>query len=794
LPIEADTAVAPRLLIGQAVELVQRLILQAAQRHPLLLAIDELDTADEPSLSLLVMLGQAAAAARVLILAGATYEAPLRAPLPFGMFARASSEIALAQLSQAETEQLLMAVFGVQGPINLSLLAERMHRLAAGNPRSLMLLAQHLADAGVAHYEHGAWSLPADVARAELPAGVTELLAGRLSALSASAQQLACALALCPELSFSFDECLRLSGHAQRAQLVSELDELVRAEVVRGDEGVYTLCDRAFVPLLMRDLSTADEALLLCRLADVFALRPNGYFRQGSALWRAGKRVEAIEVFLAANRAVKPDIDDAEALTAVVRSLPADWSAVCREVSVHCCELGFSRLDEYRLRYGWALLLSIAGNDDVGDPQLGVLVSMAVDASILPEYSQLTAASSASERFQLALESAQKRYEATPESLRLMDPIAAITQLKDCVRYALAAAAPAYDVATVRGLPSFEPFYVLAPALGLIDELRRGLHARLTGRADEARAVYHALLNTLEREKLGGLDEAGVEYTRMFVMSALIAYEASLGIRWSENRLMQLEKHVVFSVLARSTRGLVQLWMGDIAQAEETLQAAELMRLRSGSAQVFERVSLLWQLQAYVALEDAPRIKQTLSELAPLAYKYPGWEPFLVYGQAELQRLQGSPAAVLLSDALLRVQPGDHLAWALLAAAQLRALDALGCPDEANQLGFSQLEAAARLGPTASQPILLALSVVLAKAGDARAAELAERALANANRLNVVGLNRALVHEARAWVALFDEDRARCEEEIKRIQAAVNTQPGSAFSAKLQRLKQSVAS
>ncbi|HTU63056.1 MAG TPA: hypothetical protein VMF89_31565, partial [Polyangiales bacterium] len=143
---------------------------------------------------------------------------------------------------------------------------------------------------------------------------------------------------------------------------------------------------------------------------------------------------------------------------------------------------------------------------------------------------------------------------------------------------------------------------------------------------------------------------------------------------------------------------------------------------------------------------------------------------------------------------LVRVRPGDHLAWALLVAAQLRALDALGYYEEAIQNGFAQLEAAARLGPIACQPVLLALSTALARAGDPRAADLAERALANIERLGAVGLNRALAHEARAWVALLLNDRPRCEEEIKRIQAAVNTQPGSAFAAKLQRLKQAAAS
>jgi hypothetical protein len=757
-----------------------------------LIAIDDLGAADEPSLSLMIALAQVSGETRMLIMASAASDTLLRAPLPFGMFARASSEISLSAFSTAETEQLLAAVFGVQGRVNLSLLAERMHRLASGNARNLMLLAQHLADAGLAHYELGAWSLPADVASAELPAGVTELLAARLSALRASSLSLACALALCPELSFSFDECLVLSGHAGRAELVSDLDELVRADVVRCVEDLYTLADRAFVTVLLRDLPEERHKVAYRRLAEVFAQQPNGGFRHGRALWHAGCRVEAIAVFLAENRAVQPDFDDAEALSAIVRSLPADWANICREAVVNCRALGGTRMDEYTLRSGSALLLSIAGNVNIIDTQLSELVTMVVEASPLPEWSQLPAAMPAAERFSQALAAAQARFEATPEPQRLMDPVSAIIHLKDCVRYALGTAAPAYDVATVRALPSFEPFYPFVPALSLIDELRRGVDARLTGRWDEARAIYRAQIELLERVKLSGLDEAAMEYTRLFVLSALIAFEASLGVRCSEEQLAQLDAHPIFSLNARMLRGLLQLWMGDVAEAERTIQAAELLRLRSGAQRVFERVTVIWQLLAYVAFEDSARTKQALAELTPLARNCAGWEPFLVYGQAELQRMQGTPepALALLSQELTRVRPGDHHAWTLLAAAEVRALDALGQREQAISRGFAQLAAAEPLGPSACQPILLALSVALARAGDQRASALADRALTQVDKLGATGLNRALAHEARAWVALLRNERLRYEEELKRVQAAVNTQPGSAFSAKLQRLKQ----
>jgi tetratricopeptide (TPR) repeat protein len=790
--LDALLPVAP----AAAVELAQRLILQAPQQNALLIAIDELDTADAASLSLLVTLAQAATSARLLVIASAAHDAMSRAPLPFGMFARCASELQLVGFSHHETEQLLASVFGVQGPVNLTLLAERLYRLTAGNPRDLMLLAQYMADAGLARYHMGAWALPADAAHAELPAGVSQLLASRLATLHASARTLACGLALSPELSFSFEECRVLSGHAGGAEVLSDLDALVRADVVRGEEGLYTLADRAFVSVLIGGLDDAQQALLYRRLAEVFAQRPNASFRRGRALWRAGERAEALQVFIASTRAVSPELDDPDAFRSVVRSLPADWSAVCEDAVAACRALGCTRHEELTLRLGWALLVSIAGSGSVADPQLGVLVSMAVEASPLPEYAQLSAALPAQERLSQALAAAEERYAATPEPQRLMGPVEAISLLKDCVRYALGAAAPAYDVATVRALPSFEPFYVIAPALGLIDELRLGVHARLTGRWDEAREIYRELLGRLQDDKPGGMDEAAVEYTRLFVLSALITFEALLGVRCSEEQLAQLERHPIFHINASMLRGLSQLWMGDVAEAEQTIQAAELQRLRSGSQQVFERVSLIWQLQAYVALEDVARTRQTLSELEPLARSCPGWTPFVVYGQAELLRLQGTPQVALdkLNEVLARVEAGDHHAWMLLVAARIRALDALGRSEEAASQGIWQLSAAEVLGPSACQPILLALCVAAAHARDARAVELAERTLTHVDQLNATGLQRALAHEARATVALLTGDRARYEDQIKRVQAALNTQPGSAFGAKLQRLLQLGAS
>jgi hypothetical protein len=79
--------------------------------------------------------------------------------------------------------------------------AARIHDLAHGSPRVAMELAQHLVDSGLARYEDGSWSLPAQLQPHDLPADLHASLLARVSAVSEDARELMRAAPRCTRAS-----------------------------------------------------------------------------------------------------------------------------------------------------------------------------------------------------------------------------------------------------------------------------------------------------------------------------------------------------------------------------------------------------------------------------------------------------------------------------------------------------------------------------------------------------------------------------------------------------------------
>ena len=119
-----------------------------------------------------------------------------------------------------------------------------MHALAAGNPRDVMRLAQHLLDRGVVRLRDGAWVLPDRIDDADLPSSMALALAATVTALDPRARTLARALAQCPDESFSLEECRALGTEIDRAAAFRSLDRLLSAGVVTSREGRYALASR----------------------------------------------------------------------------------------------------------------------------------------------------------------------------------------------------------------------------------------------------------------------------------------------------------------------------------------------------------------------------------------------------------------------------------------------------------------------------------------------------------------------------------------------------------------------
>jgi hypothetical protein len=166
-------------------EAVARALIVGAGRAPLLLIIDDLHWADEPTLLMLRHIARGAEHARLLILGSyRTTEVPgtekvvrsladLAREVPF-------ERIPLEGLEDAEVTEMISTLLGRRSSLPLG---AAMRRDTAGNPLFVGQLLRHLAAEGVLVERGGELILAAPEEGFGLPDSVTELVGTRLSAL-----------------------------------------------------------------------------------------------------------------------------------------------------------------------------------------------------------------------------------------------------------------------------------------------------------------------------------------------------------------------------------------------------------------------------------------------------------------------------------------------------------------------------------------------------------------------------------------------------------------------------------
>jgi serine/threonine protein kinase len=216
-------------------EALHRVIGAACAMKPLLLAIDNADEADEPSLAVLAALRSLTANKLVLALSseslGLDADMHVRGEsFSWRMLRERCQTIPLSPFSLDETYDLIGSVFG--GAPGSTRLAQWLHQRCAGLPLHLVELIRKLHVMRVVRYVDGLWIVPAELPTADIPAGLSELLADRLNELSPAARSLAEAIAI-QRRSLTRAVCTELAKEeitGNGATLL--LDELVRADVL----------------------------------------------------------------------------------------------------------------------------------------------------------------------------------------------------------------------------------------------------------------------------------------------------------------------------------------------------------------------------------------------------------------------------------------------------------------------------------------------------------------------------------------------------------------------------------
>ncbi|MDQ2951615.1 MAG: AAA family ATPase, partial [Chloroflexota bacterium] len=205
-----------------------------AARAPLVVAIEDLQWADEASLELLPFLARRLRAERILFVASYRSDALVRAPLVERALAdldraRVADRIVLGPLDLVGTGAVILKALGLDRPAPAEFV-EAIHARCEGNPFFIEEVLKVLAERGDLRYEDGSWRNTKAVQGLALPDSVRVAVDQRTEALSANALH-AIQVAAVIGQRFDFDLLLAVSGIAEAA-LVAAVRAAIDAQLV----------------------------------------------------------------------------------------------------------------------------------------------------------------------------------------------------------------------------------------------------------------------------------------------------------------------------------------------------------------------------------------------------------------------------------------------------------------------------------------------------------------------------------------------------------------------------------
>lgn len=759
----------------------------AAQRT-VLIAVDDVDCADEPSVAALAALCDELDGRSLSIALSAASDRSAHARAALAWLGRIATRVELSNLTRAQVLELLSSVFG--DVPNIAVLADRVHALSDGHPQWVMQLCEHLVESGAVRYEAGAFSVPLRLAVDELPSTLHAAMHARLSSLGEQASELACAFMHASGSWFAPDEIAAV-WELPLAQVKELLAELIDAGVLARDRGRAGLKLRAFASALSSDGEAAVTTRAHTRLARMFERREDAA-RAARHLWAAGEREAAVRALIAYSEAIDLGMrSDAAVLDRAIATVPADFIALLCDAIDACVALGMPRRSELMLRLLCARMGSLT-SDGREIPHLRALGAELRIETGLADYEQLAAVADPGQRLTQAQAQAQARHDAAGERERGFPVSDAIRLLAATRGYAAGTFSLARDFSLQAAMPSLAPLLPLSTELAVVQLLSDAVDHVMARRNQRATGTYQRVIDELDKAA-GKVSVASQRFNRFGSCYPLGMIAAERGqaaaLEWAD----KLESVLLYEVLAWRIRMQYHRVRGDLEESERCRRKAELLRIANRPFEHYGTNALASDLGYYVAVEDLIGIKHTIEEIARVVPRFPGWKPVLLHARGYYRLLRGEPAAALerFEAALAGCVPVHDGFWVAPAAACLSALLALGQLDQARRLGRSWLRTAQDT-EMEDAAIGLAQRLALAEAalGDrAPAIEHAEWALGWIERLHISGLHAALAHETRARVALALGDAPAFQRHLELCRAQLKIGRGSRLWARFERLQ-----
>ncbi|HMI92012.1 MAG TPA: protein kinase, partial [Polyangiales bacterium] len=698
-----------------------------ARKQILVLAVDDLDRADEASSALLAALALIAPTAQLLCVA--THGGHATGPVLVGLelFAEHAAQIELERLSEAQSETLLRHVFG--DVPHLATLNAAIFAVADGRPRALLEHAQHLVDDGTIGYENGSWKLPATLDRNALPVAIAAGLRQRVERLSELARELGRCHALSGFDRFTRDDYLALSvtrdGHAVDAAL----DELVQARIASSDGQVFALAHDGWLAPLTAGVHGEERARLHGTLAALCDQRGRHPLLAVRHLFDAEQASAALDRLGAYLREVGDDINR------MALSLPLSYEqlgVLLQRAQQASVAAGRPQRELFDI-CSWVMMLSVTTHDALYWSVAPALRARIEQDSGLSHLQTLDPALPLVQRMQIAFGHAFEVYNATPEVERVYRPDEALKMMVYYAGVSIAIGTRSNDELLLESIPGMlEPFEALSPLLHTFwQNAVATIESSCRTQWQVARERWLAVFDRLQRAE--GVDAYYVATVGRAVAFGLASIELRVGIPPSSRWLELLEADPLQCVSAAYLRRAWRIQLGDAEGAERFRRQAELLAVQTGLRSLFSS-HLPLELAAYAYAYDYQGLREARQRIEPFAERSRWWVPYRALADGYLLRTRGNvPAALAAFEQVLseceasRAEGRPRLnVWLLATAAQIEALLEQGRADEAHRTGLAALERCEQLGiDRVADPLRRAHALCEAKLG--RYTDAAER-------------------------------------------------------------------
>jgi hypothetical protein len=752
---------------------LREFVLTLAGKHRLLLAIDDADRIDEPSMAWLSALTAKASRSNLLVACVIDSDRENNSVAALDVLSARAEKIQLSPLDAQDTEALMRSVFG--DVPHLSLLAAQIHGLAIGSPRIAMELAQHMVDRGWARYEVGSWLLPERLDPSDLPATLSDSLTRRLDGLDPDSRELAEALCITEGTDFTFDRYLALTQHRSAERLNLAFEALVCARVLLASARNYRFSQRGFLDLLRANMAPERSRALHGRLADVLERTGVTPVRRAYHLMEAGRADEAVRLLgsadLMAELPTLPLLERAVAYVEHTNTLPAR--------AVHRMRMALIS------KASWQL-----ASDSFRRCLPFVLAQLEHDSG-LALYRELKDVPE-SERLGQALGRQQQRYLDTPEDEQVFSVGDAVRELARLVGASCTIAGTVFDVELLDQLPDLAPLSPLSPAIGVVMQLRAATRQWLCGQSDRAVQTYRAMLERIVAPDRAGMDEAMSTRSQLMLQYVIGLYEAIHGNARAEELALYLESRREMRVNAWAMRSMFQLARGDADNALKSARRSELLMLQDSSETYNAGSGVSVQIIAHFLAGDLLGVKRMVDAFQRHSARHPGWVPMLIYGQSCYRLLSGDHEGALahVQAGLGQCAYGAHLAWGHLAAQHVKVLRELGQVERSVECALRYVEQAQRGEVTGCERFIAmeaAYSLSAAQRYD-EALALLEPEINKAEAHESRGLALGVFYEARAAIALAMRDKPSFERYAERCAQEYELGHNPALSAKFAQL------